>query len=182
MTLGFSLSTIIMLCEALLQKYFLNTTNTSGLAACAAMIFLFQANFSLFLDGPTYFYVAEIWPSYVRSQGFALAMATLSLTNLMWLQAAPHAFAAIHWKFYLFFIIIPATAAVVIFFFFPDTLHKPLEEIAAMFGDTDEVAVYQEDLDLETIKTERSTKCASPKKEASSDIIQGTSEEFETAM
>jgi len=105
----------------------------------------------MFLDGPTYFYIAEIWPSHVRSQGFALAMATLSLTNLMWLQAAPHAFTAVAWKFYLFFICIPVLGAVFVFFTFKDTLHKPLEEIAAMFGDEDTVVVYQRELQLASI-------------------------------
>lgn len=105
----------------------------------------------MFLDGPTYFYIAEIWPSHVRSQGFALAMATLSVTNLMWLQAAPHAFTAIAWKFYLFFICIPIIGAVVVFFTFKDTLHKPLEEIAAMFGDEDTVVVYQRELQLASV-------------------------------
>ncbi|KAF2494594.1 MFS transporter [Lophium mytilinum] len=141
----------IMAVEAALQKYYLGTTDRAGLIACAFMIILFQTWFSLFLDGPTYFYVAEIWPSHVRSQGFAIAMATLSLTNLMWLQSAPHAFESAGWKFYLCFILIPAFGGTVIFFFFPDTLRVPLEEIAAMFGDEDEVVVYQQQLDMAKI-------------------------------
>ena len=32
------------------------------------------------------------------------------------------------------------------FFTFPDTLNKPLEEIAALFGDDDLVAIYQRDV------------------------------------
>jgi hypothetical protein len=95
--------------------------------------------------------VAEIWPSHVRAQGFGIGMATLSLTNLMWLQAAPHAFVSIGWKFYLFFIIITGIGSLVVFIFFPDTLHKPLEEIAALFGDEDTVVVYQRDLDHSAI-------------------------------
>ncbi|KAH8802545.1 general substrate transporter [Xylogone sp. PMI_703] len=150
-SIGFLACATTMSVEAVLQKYYLNSTDRGGLIACATMIFLFQAVFSLFLDGPTYFYIAEIWPSHVRSQGFALAMATLSLTNLMWLQAAPHAFVAIGWKFYLFFICIPVLGAVVVFFFFKDTLHKPLEEIAALFGDEDTVVVYQQELDTKSI-------------------------------
>jgi hypothetical protein len=33
--------------------------------------------------------------------------------------------------------------------FFPDTARKPLEEIAAMFGDRDDVVVFQRDLETE---------------------------------
>jgi MFS family permease len=133
--------------EAALQKYYLYSTDRRGLIAAATMIFVFQATYSLFLDGATYFYIAEIWPSHLRSQGYAIGIATLSLTNLVWLQGAPHAFNTIGWKYYLFFVVIPVLGAVVIFFVFPDTLHKPLEEIAAMFGDEDMVVVYQRDLD-----------------------------------
>ena len=34
-------------------------------------------------------------------------------------------------------------------FFFPDTNGKPLEECAAIFGDADEVAIYQRDIDID---------------------------------
>ena len=33
------------------------------------------------------------------------------------------------------------------FFVFPDTLHKPLEEVAALFGDQELVVVYQQELE-----------------------------------
>ncbi|KAJ5131991.1 hypothetical protein N7448_006149 [Penicillium atrosanguineum] len=129
-----------------LQSFYLGTENRAGLGACVAVIFLFQATFSLTLDGPTYFYIAEIWPSHVRSQGFAIAMAVLSATNLMWLQATPYAISTISWRWYLVFTCIPGTAAVLVIIWFKDTRNKPLEEIAGMFGDDDMVAVYQREL------------------------------------
>lgn len=145
---GFIVVAAVMATEMALQRYYIGSSDRSGLIACAAVIFLFQTTYSLFLDGPTFFYVAEIWPSHVRSQGFAIGMATMSLTNLTWLQAAPSAFEAIGWRFYLFFVCIPVAGAVLVMLFFKDTLHKPLEEIAAMFGDADMVAVYQHELDI----------------------------------
>jgi len=36
----------------------------------------------------------------------------------------------------------------VIWFFFPDTKGLPLEEVAALFGDEDEIAVYQREIDV----------------------------------
>lgn len=131
-----------------LQSFYLGTENRAGLGACVAIIFLFQATFSLTLDGPTYFYIAEIWPSHVRSQGFAIAMAVLSATNLMWLQATPYAISTISWRWYLVFTCIPGAAAVVVIIWFKDTRNKPLEEIAGMFGDEDMVAVYQRELNI----------------------------------
>lgn len=134
-----------------LQAKYVGTEHRAGLIGCALMIFMFQAVYSVLLDGSTFFYIAEIWPSHVRASGFAIAMGTLSFTNIIWLQAAPDAFVAIGWRFYLFFIIIPFIAGVTAYFFFPDTLHKPLEEIAALFGDDEMVAVYQQQLQREGI-------------------------------
>ncbi|KAL2815743.1 major facilitator superfamily domain-containing protein [Aspergillus granulosus] len=135
---------LIMMLELILQRFYLNTTNKPGLSAAAAMIFIFQTTFSLFLDGASYFYIAEIWPSHLRPQGFAIGMATLCMTNMTWLLAAPTAIADIGWKYYLFFVCIPASAAAVVFLWFPDTLHKPLEEIAALFGDKEDVVLYKQ--------------------------------------
>jgi hypothetical protein len=45
----------------------------------------------------------------------------------------------IGWKYYLCFIIPGYIFAVIVFFFYPDTKALPLEEIAALFGDSDEI-------------------------------------------
>jgi len=63
----------------------------------------------------------------------------------MWTQVAPVAFENIGWKFYMVFISCAVVGAVIMFFTFPDTLNKPLEEVAAMFGDGDLVALYHGD-------------------------------------
>lgn len=141
-----------ILIQMILQMKYVGTTNKAGLGGATAMIYLFQALYSLFLDGPSYFYVAEIWPSHLRTRGFAIGMASLCGFNMMWLLAAPTAMAKIGWTFYLFFIIIPGIGAVITYFTFPDTLKKPLEEIATMFGDEDIVAVHQQDVTLAEVQ------------------------------
>lgn len=73
----------------------------------------------------------------------AIGMGTYALSNMVWLQSAPTAFANTGWKYYLFFIVITFLGACAIYFTFPDTLHKPLEEVAELFGDTDLVVAYQ---------------------------------------
>jgi hypothetical protein len=55
----------------------------------------------------------------------------------------------IKWKFYLVFIIPGTIGALIMFFFFPDTKGLPLEEIAAIFGDSDEVAIYQREIEID---------------------------------
>ena len=50
----------------------------------------------------------------------------------------------IGWKFYLCFIIPGVVTAIGIFLYFPDTKGLALEEVAALFGDQDEMAVLSE--------------------------------------
>jgi hypothetical protein len=66
--------------------------------------------------------------------------------NIPWLQAAPTAFKTIGYFYYIIFIIFSAFGALMAFFVFPDTLHKSLEEVAALFGDRELVVVYQQEL------------------------------------
>jgi membrane protein implicated in regulation of membrane protease activity len=56
-------------------------------------------------------------------------------TNLLWLELSPTAFDNIHWRFYIVFICISVISTVLVYAFFPNTLQRPLEEIAQLFGD-----------------------------------------------
>jgi hypothetical protein len=53
------------------------------------------------------------------------------------------------WRYFLVFICISTVGGFVSFFYFPDTRGLPLEEIAALFGDVDEVAIYQREIELD---------------------------------
>ena len=145
--LGFFVCTCSLIVEAALQAKFLESTNKGALGAAVAMTYLYVVSYSLFLDGPTYFYIGEIWPTHLRAQGYSLGLGMLCLTQIIWGQAASSAFANIGWKFYIFFIIFAALGCVVSLLFFPDTLHKPLEETAAMFGDDEDVVMFQRDIE-----------------------------------
>lgn len=76
-------------------------------------------------------------------------MATISFTNIIWLQAAPTAFITIGWRFYLVFIIPGTIGGLIIWFYFPNTNGLPLEEVAAIFGDEADVAVYQREINIQ---------------------------------
>ncbi|OAL56033.1 MFS transporter [Pyrenochaeta sp. DS3sAY3a] len=121
--------------ECAIQANFLGSTNKSALSAGVAMLYVYVFFYGVFLDGPTYFYLGEIFPNHLRARGMALGMASLCLANIIWLQAAPTAFANIGWKYYLFSIIITFLGAIWAFTSFPDTRNVPLEEIGALFGD-----------------------------------------------
>lgn len=70
----------------------------------------------------------------------------------MWTQVSPIAFASIGWKFYLVFIACCVVSSATVFLTFPDTLNKPLEDIARLFGDEDLVALYSSDVVVDSEK------------------------------
>lgn len=158
---GFFLCMLTLIVLAAVQKTYLGSNNDSALAACVAMTYLYVLFYVVFLDGPLFFYVGEIWPSHVRVRGFTICTVANCLSNIVWTSAAPSAFESIGWAYYIFFIVQAALGGLAAFFIFPDTARKPLEEIAALFGDQDEVVVFQRDLErshLEVIGSERLSK------------------------
>lgn len=129
-------------------KKFIAEGNSNALRAGVAFLFLIEVPYDFFLNGMQFVYVSEIWPMHLRAKGMSLGVAMISLMNIVWLQSAPEAFQQIGWYFYLCFIIPGTIGAVLMWFFFPDTLGLPLEEVAAIFGDHDEVAGYMRDIQI----------------------------------
>lgn len=125
------------------------TNNQSALQACVAMFFIYQIFYGACLDGTQFSYLGELFPTHLRAKGVCLGVSVISLMNIIWLQSAPVAFEKIGWKFYLCFIIPGSLGAMVMWFTFPNTKGLPLEEVAAIFGDQDEVAVYQRELEID---------------------------------
>ena len=141
-----------------MTSLYIGTTNRSGLAAAVAFLYIYIFVYGIFLDGPGYYYVScafnmlefalilfqanEVFPTHLRSKGATLCVSSYALINIMWTQVSPIAFKIIGWKYYLLFISCCVVAAAVMYFTFPDTLNKPLEEVALMFGDEDLVSHY----------------------------------------
>lgn len=138
-----------LIVEAALVANFVPSDNQAALQAAVAMFFLFQFIYNMCLDGPQFSYLSEIWPTHLRAKGVSLGSAMIAFMNIIWLQSAPVAFETIGWKFYLVFIICGSICGLGIWFFSPDTNGLPLEEVAAIFGDADEVAIYQRDLEID---------------------------------
>jgi sugar porter (SP) family MFS transporter len=156
--LGIILCTIALSCEAAVTARFLGTTNKGGLAAGVAFVFVFIFFYNLVLEGPSWWYNAEIFPTHLRAKGMTTGICVFCLCNILWLQLAPTAFANIGWKFYLVFICISCASATTVYFIYPDTLNKPLEEVAMLFGDHDLVAIYQQDIIVDHERHEVVTK------------------------
>jgi MFS family permease len=136
-------------CEAAIVASFIPSTNFTALRAGVAMLFVFQVFYSLCLDGTQFSYLGELFPTHLRAKGICLGVSTISLMNIIWLQSAPVAFERIGWRFYLALIIPGTIGCVIMWIYFPDTKSLPLEEVAAIFGDADEVAVYQREIEID---------------------------------
>jgi MFS family permease len=149
MAFGIICCELCLVIEAALVANFVPSDNNAALQAAVAMFFVFQLFYGACLDGTQFSYLGEIFPTHLRAKGVCLGVAFISLGNLVWLQAAPTAFETITWKFYLVFIILGIFGGILFIFFWPDTRGLPLEEIAAIFGDADEVAIYQRDIEID---------------------------------
>lgn len=115
--------------------------NQSGLQAGVAMMYIYVCFYELCLGGVQFAYLGELFPTHIRAKGMVIGIANICVMNIMWLQAAPTAFENIGWKFYLAFIIPGIISAILMWIFFPDTLGVPLEDIARLFGDHQEIVL-----------------------------------------
>ncbi|KAI9764617.1 MAG: hypothetical protein M1839_005803 [Geoglossum umbratile] len=120
--------------------------NKAGLRACIAALYAFQALYGCGIDGAGVVFYAEVFPNHARAKGVALSIATIALTDLVYLQVTATAFANIGWKFFLVFIGVSSLGAIWIYLCIPETKGVPLEEIAALFGDQDEVVIFSENI------------------------------------
>lgn len=99
------------------------------------------------VDATTYVYCSEIFPSHIRARGVAFSLAVLFLTAMVYLEAAPTAFAQVGWKYYLVFLILTSINIFIVWWIFPETKGLSLEEIGEVFGD--HVAVQLTQLTME---------------------------------
>lgn len=127
---------VSLICEAALQARFVGTDNRAGQNAAIFFIFLFITPFwSTFVDASQFLYVAEIFPTHIRSQGTAVSMVGLYLADIIILVAGPIALNNIGWKFFLVLIIPTALHIVFVYFMCPETKGRSLEDINAQFGE-----------------------------------------------
>lgn len=123
--------------------------NKVGLAFGVVAFYLFLAVYSLGIDVCGVVWYSEVFPNHIRAKGICLSIATIALTDLVYLQATATAFATIGYKFYLLFICICLVGGIVFYFILPETKGIPLEEIAKIFGETEDIMIYSEDVHLD---------------------------------
>lgn len=123
--------------------------NTAALKAGVAAFYVFLLFYGCGIDVAGVVFYSEIFPNHLRAKGVAMSIGVIALTDLVYLQVTATAFAHIGWKFFLVFIIISGIGGILTFIYLPETKGVPLEEIAAIFGDADEVMVFSEDIHVD---------------------------------
>ena len=126
---------IDMMLIMVFTKEFANTSNKIGEGWTIAWIFLFSFIFSLGFNAIQLVYIAEIFPTALRSRGTAICAFLGTGTGLIFNQLSPKAFDAIGWRYYAVFMACDVVSCAAFFLIFPETKGKTLEEITEIFGD-----------------------------------------------
>ncbi|KAJ5988017.1 hypothetical protein N7481_003227 [Penicillium waksmanii] len=145
--IGFSGCLISLIFETVMVARYTGSTNKAGLRAGVFFLFIYIFFYGCCVDATTYVYCSEIFPSHIRARGVAFSLSILFLTALVYLEAAPTAFAHIGWKYYVVFLVVTLVNIFVVWWLFPETKGLSLEEIGELFGD--DVAVQLTQLTME---------------------------------
>ena len=78
--------------------------NKVGLGFGVFAFYAFVAVYGFGIDVCGVVWYSEIFPNHIRAKGICMSIATIALTDLVYLQATATAFANIGWHFYLLFI------------------------------------------------------------------------------
>lgn len=109
--------------------------------AIIACTYLFVASYAPTWGPVSWTYPAELFPLRVRGKGVALATSANWAFNFALAYFVPPAFANITWKTYILFAVFCFVMFWHVYFFFPETANKTLEEVAAIFDDTQPGAI-----------------------------------------
>jgi len=131
--------TFVCIETAMVASFVDGPKNPAGLKMGVAALFCFIFCYAIGVDVAGIVFYGEIFPNHIRAKGLTLAVSSRTLADLIYLESATSAFANIGWRFFLVFISVLVVGIIVMCFVLPETRGLPLEEVAALFGDEDEV-------------------------------------------
>jgi hypothetical protein len=76
---------VMLILEAALVASFAGSSNTAGLKAAVAMIYIYVVFYECALDGTQFVYLGEMFPSHLRAKGMSLGVAGICIMNVLWL-------------------------------------------------------------------------------------------------
>jgi hypothetical protein len=120
MAAGLSGCVVALVGECITLSTYQKTGDKGVAAAAVFFLFLHIGFYSTTMDATSYIYAAEIFPTPVRAKGIAISVSGLFVATIIFLEAAPTAFAQIGWKYYTVFISVTTVMVVVILKYFPE--------------------------------------------------------------
>ncbi|KAK4889794.1 hypothetical protein LTR27_011411 [Elasticomyces elasticus] len=132
---GFAGCVLALIGECITVSIYQRTGQRTAASAAVFFLFMHIAAFSSSVDATSYIYASEIFPTPARAKGMSISVSGLFVATIIFLQAAPTAFAAIGWQYYLVFICITSVLFVVVWTWFPETTKQSLEDVAVLFND-----------------------------------------------
>jgi len=110
-----------------------NSTNTSGIYATIACIFLYNGTYNLGITPLTVLYPPEVLSYRLRGTGMGLYTVTTKLCGLFVTMVMPFAFAAIGWKTYMINASFDVLLVAFVIFYWVETKGLTLEEVDIRF-------------------------------------------------
>ena len=89
--MGYTLITLVLLAEALLQRSYVGTTNKAGNAAALLFVFLFIVCYQL-VDAPSFIWASEVFPTTIRAKGIGLTFFSYFIGAITYTTPAALAF------------------------------------------------------------------------------------------
>ncbi|KAL3492719.1 general substrate transporter [Aspergillus germanicus] len=132
---------VCVLLEAIMVALYADSDNTAGKNTGVALLYIFLMFYASGIDVGTYVYMGEMFPNHLRVKGVAIGLSSLTVTATIYLSVTSTAFEAIGWKFFLLFAVLTLCGTIWIALFIPETRCLPLEEIEALFGNTQDSVV-----------------------------------------
>ncbi|KAK7207661.1 general substrate transporter [Myxozyma melibiosi] len=117
---GGCLVAVMLIIEAVLQKYYLGTTYAPGLNAATAFFFLYDLVWASCVDNTSIIYIPEIWPTHLRSYGASIAYCSYYAVSIAITSPASLAFDQIGYRYYFVFLVIDILALIYVYFEFPE--------------------------------------------------------------
>ncbi|KAK3112211.1 hypothetical protein LTR53_011749 [Teratosphaeriaceae sp. CCFEE 6253] len=132
---GFGGCVVALIGECITVSIYQRTGDRAASSAAVFFLFFHILCFSSSVDATSYIYASEIFPTPARAKGMSISVSGLFIATIIFLQAAPTAFAAIGWKYYVVFVVITSVLFVVVWVWFPETKKQSLEDVGLLFND-----------------------------------------------
>ena len=120
MAAGLTGTVVALVGECITVALFNKSGDKSMAAAAVFFLFLHIGFYSSTMDATSYLYAAEIFPTPVRAKGLAVSVSGLFVATIMFLMAAPTAFAEVGWKYYLLFVCITTVMVIAMLIWWPE--------------------------------------------------------------